>query len=1384
MSTIVNIKLLKTWLIKKNLYEFVKEMWDSYETSPFSDCWLIQYLCECYQYSIKHFLPQYIWGEWISDEEYEKIQKESGGHCDVRDHLLPDGTHTRNHDLNIAPRHMKLLANNTPILTRNGWKNHGDLVVGDEVISDGGRFVKVIKVHPKDVADLEVVFSNGETIKCNSKHLWKVHDNFANKVKIVETEYLVNKLRISPKMGNVRGNGYRFHLENRTAILGEDKVLPVNPYVLGAWLGDGDTNHQLITAGIDDMEVINEVEKHYRIHNKWINDCGWGKSIQYEFDKIMRLDLQKLSLCFPKDKDTKHIPQEYLTASVEQRLDLLAGLIDTDGSLIKDEHRYFFITTSERLKDDILTLIASFGWKTSITIQKADGIISKKDGYYIGFNPTFEIPCRIPRKQLNIFSKQRRISITSINKLDIPEEGNCITVEGGMYLAGRTLIQTHNSTIMNVLGPAWTIINTPITVTSVSHSKNLSGEMIIKKQKLFNSEKYKYYFGNEINLGLSKNTADCLELRNGGKTYSVAMDKFTGFGSDCFVAKTRILSKNGYTNIEDLNVGDIVTSYNLQKCKYEDSKVVARRVIEDRETGIITTDSGRQIECTSDHRFWVEDRGYQKVCDIKEGSRIKICSLQSMWENDTRLKRILQDMLWEFNKESYLYEMQLLWEYCNTFFTRIDEASSKGEDILLKELFIESEQLRETYKCNLSRLSTMWKNWSSKFSDILFSRVQDTGRTEEKSNTRETNRSLLQELWQIVFSACEFKQNVLFSRMCKSDAFKEDDGGQQSKLQRSISRISSRILGQESKYFGEGWLLLSMLSCTIDGFSIQQEWQRIYENKFSSSPQRQRHIQQFRSEFSNIMSNLSYKDTQERIREWKPTGERKTVYDIQVEPNNNFFANDVLVHNCIINDDLISVADARMDGAVLLHARDYYKTTMPSRLNNKTTGVIWHIMQRIGNGDISDLIAEDKGLRLIYSHTEIQAVASHDQTFIYPCSGMVKQIKKGDLLWAERFGDYTQLKMEIGSEDFETQYNQNPGESRLNVIKENMIHYIEDKELEEFTALAEFHYASHDCPVKDKETSDYHGFTEAYSKDNELVITDAFEEHLGYVAEKELFTRMQIIDPSIIQVVEDKANGSALIQDLAKDVAGLVAFNPGTRSKMQRLELASVYMEKGLVRFARTDKVMYLIQQLKKFPLIAHDDITDAFAQLVIYHFTQRQLGVYTGAFSSQNIISSEEINKTNFLIYGATISGEIIKVTEIMQDNFTDEFIVVGERVFRGIQAFEEFSRNEVLPGNTILDTSPQNRLSMLLTNVYNVIKYDERDRDVSINIMKTGLFKKKIKVSKECKQTINDIAKLRITEQSRERGVDQTNTLDEGMAGCLRCVVTYVKGYSQQWY
>lgn len=683
MGTTINLKQAKTWLIKKSLYEFVKEMWDSYDPSPFSDNWVLEYMCECYMYSIKHFLPKYVWGWWITDEQYEAIRAKYNAKCPVRDFLLPNGMHTRNHDINIAPRHSK-------------------------------------------------------------------------------------------------------------------------------------------------------------------------------------------------------------------------------------------------------------------------------------------------------------------------------------------------SSILNILGPAWTICTSPITVTSVSHSLKLSGEMVQKKQKLFTSDKFAYYFGSDPGLRMLRNSAECIELLNGGKTYSVAMSKFTGFGSDV-----------------------------------------------------------------------------------------------------------------------------------------------------------------------------------------------------------------------------------------------------------------------------------------------------------------------------------------------------------------------------IINDDLISVADARKDGAVLLSARDYFKTTMPSRLNNKTTGVIWNIMQRIGRGDISDLIAEDKGLKKIYSRTAIQAIATYSQTLIFPCSGKVKIIKEGDLLWTERFGDYSQLILEIGREDFETQYNQLPAKSRLNVIQDDYVHYMEDEEYEEFRLGVEFHYGSHDCPVKDKETSDFHGYVEAESKGNELVIINGLEEHMAYVREKQFIIMQQAVDPAMIQIIEDKANGAALVQDLATDVPGIVAFNPGTNSKTQRLELASVYMQQGLVRFKRTPENEELILKLKRFPLLEHDDEVDAFSQLVIYHFTQRQLGVYSGAFSFKNIIKVErDPQETVYYTYGATLSGNVVKVLAINIDGFEDSYTVEKEWVFGSIQQFEEFCRNEVPPGCTVYDCSTQNRLSMLLTQVYNVIKFVEQDRDNSINILKTGFFKGKVRVSKDCSQTINDVARMRISEQSREKGIDQTETYNEGLSGCIRGVVTVSKGYSQVWY
>lgn len=488
----------------------------------------------------------------------------------------------------------------------------------------------------------------------------------------------------------------------------------------------------------------------------------------------------------------------------------------------------------------------------------------------------------------------------------------------------------------------------------------------------------------------------------------------------------------------------------------------------------------------------------------------------------------------------------------------------------------------------------------------------------------------------------------------------------------------------------------------------------------------------------------------------------------------------------IICDDLVSTDNARKDGAVLRDSVEFFKNTVPTRRNNPLTAVIWQVQQRIGRGDVSGTILADPSLSKLYSHTEIQAISDKDINIIYPCTGKIKQIKKGDYLWPERFGDYSSLKMQMSPEDFDTQYQQDPTQSTANIIKESYIHYIDEKDFEDdFKDIADNHYVSHDCPVKDKKSNDFHGYCEGYGKTGELVICDGWEKHIAFVEEAELFKDLEVLDPSIIQVVEDKANGASLLQHLGQECASLVAFNPGSKSKAERLQQASFYMNNGSVRFVKNENTKYLIEQLLKFPFGVHDDIVDACSQLILYHFTQNQLGVYTGSFTYQNIIDDVVIseNTPHFLSYAATIKGTIIKVIGVNINYKDDTYTVEREWVFNTVRAFEEWMAKEIIYGQIVLDCSNENTLSSIINNVGNIYTFDDNKPDQSRQLLKSGFYNKKVLVCKGCTGTKTDIARLRITDSSRLRGMDRIETYDEGFAGCLRAIITYTKGASTIW-
>lgn len=355
----------------------------------------------------------------------------------------------------MPPRTGKLLADSTPVLTTKGWKRHGDLVEGDYVYSPSGEPRRVVCLQPKNHTTHTVTFTDGTQIKCHFRHEWEVYDRRTGKVRVLETQDMIGHLT-NGREGHKRGHRYNFMIPLRKPIVGQIQRLEVKPYTLGVWLGDGTNQVPRITFDKNDTAMIDGVvDDGYPVRNKFIHKDT--KVPTYEFDGL-REALGKYGMCRYNKRTEKHIPEEYLCATMENRLQLLAGLLDSDGCLIAKEHRYHFSTTEERMKDDFISLVSTFGWRCSVNEEEpktsSSGIVGRKVCWVIGFNPTFEIPCRLDRKKLTSFSKQRRVAIQSIEKSE-PEQGNCITIEGdGMYLAGRTLMPTHNTSLL-VFTTAW-----------------------------------------------------------------------------------------------------------------------------------------------------------------------------------------------------------------------------------------------------------------------------------------------------------------------------------------------------------------------------------------------------------------------------------------------------------------------------------------------------------------------------------------------------------------------------------------------------------------------------------------------------------------------------------------------------------------------------------------------------------------------------------------------------------------------------------------------------------------------------------------------------------------------------------------------------------------
>jgi predicted ribonuclease YlaK len=405
------------------------------------------------------------------------------------------------------------------ILTNNGYKNMENVKIGDYVFSHDGNLTKVLGVFPQGEKDIyEIIFSDGATTKCCLDHLWYTKDEKERDCKkdysIKDTNAIKNSLK-----GH---DGRKNHSIPLTCPVDfTKKCLSIDPYLLGVLIGDGCVRNSVSFSSID-TEIINSVNEILEIEN--MKTCKKGTSCDYEIvNKVRKYGLEREYISvnisngerrvfngtsdlenngfrrkslYPVIKTNleykgckwrfgkkihsnklkenlknlgvfgclsyeKFIPSEYLYSNIEDRISLLQGLMDTDGTVDKRSNTACFTTTSEKLKDNFTFLVESLGGICRIGSRYSNYVYNgtKKQG-----RKSYNISINVP-KEVVPFKLKRKLDLYKVNTKYIPtryiedikyvgkEMAQCIYVENKnhTYLTNNCVV-THNTLLAVSVG--------------------------------------------------------------------------------------------------------------------------------------------------------------------------------------------------------------------------------------------------------------------------------------------------------------------------------------------------------------------------------------------------------------------------------------------------------------------------------------------------------------------------------------------------------------------------------------------------------------------------------------------------------------------------------------------------------------------------------------------------------------------------------------------------------------------------------------------------------------------------------------------------------------------------------------------------------------------
>ena len=342
----------------------------------------------------------------------------------------------------------KALRNGSLVKTLDGWSKIEALKIGDSIASIDGKESKVIGVYPQGITELyEITFSDGRKSKCCPDHLWQVGNRKWKEDKILSTKEIIKLKDEHPSYVD------SIYIPLEVDYSGFDNF-KVDPYLMGCLLGDGSFANGTPRFSTNDEEIIYTLS--HRLFEgmtlNFQNSYDWSLSDDKNFTNRLTEILKEYGLQ-GKNSFEKFIPEPYMVGSFKTRLEIIQGLMDTDGTITKTGCTQYS-TASKKMAEQFQQLVRSLGcWAK---IKEKEGWYTYKGeklkgrtNYIVTFS-SLEKPFKLERKLKRVKEKQRnkKMKISYIKKID-SAESTCISVshESKLFFTNDYVV-THNTAML------------------------------------------------------------------------------------------------------------------------------------------------------------------------------------------------------------------------------------------------------------------------------------------------------------------------------------------------------------------------------------------------------------------------------------------------------------------------------------------------------------------------------------------------------------------------------------------------------------------------------------------------------------------------------------------------------------------------------------------------------------------------------------------------------------------------------------------------------------------------------------------------------------------------------------------------------------------------